>query len=90
MREYLEISQEKEGGIDPPAAWPSREGKIEVQNLCVRYDEHYSRVLHGVSFEVEPRQKIGIVGRTGSGKSTLALSFFRFVEAEEGNHDKSK
>ena len=29
--------------------------------------------------------KVGILGRTGSGKSTLALSFFRFVEATEGN-----
>lgn len=26
----------------------------------------------------------GIVGATGSGKSTMALSFFRFVEADEG------
>ena len=27
----------------------------------------------------------GIVGATGSGKSTMALSFFRFVEADEGS-----
>lgn len=41
-------------------------------------------VLHGISFEVAPREKIGIVGATGCGKSTLALSFFRFVEATQG------
>ena len=41
-------------------------------------------VLHGISFSVAPRQKIGIVGATGCGKSTLALSFFRFVEAHAG------
>jgi len=41
-------------------------------------------VLHGISFKVAPRQKIGIVGSTGCGKSTLALSFFRFVEATQG------
>lgn len=29
-------------------------------------------------------QTAGILGRTGGGKSTLALSFFRFVEATEG------
>lgn len=41
-------------------------------------------VLHGISFAVKPREKIGVVGSTGCGKSTLALSFFRFVEAHEG------
>jgi ABC-type multidrug transport system fused ATPase/permease subunit len=41
-------------------------------------------VLHGISFSVTSKQKIGIVGATGCGKSTLALSFFRFVEAHEG------
>jgi ABC-type multidrug transport system fused ATPase/permease subunit len=41
-------------------------------------------VLHGISFDVQPREKIGIVGATGCGKSTLALSFFRFVEATAG------
>lgn len=33
---------------------------------------------------LQPNEKIGLVGRTGSGKSTLALSFFRFVDPEEG------
>lgn len=41
-------------------------------------------VLHGISFQVAPREKIGVVGATGCGKSTLALSFFRFVEAHQG------
>jgi len=41
-------------------------------------------VLHNLSFEITPGEKVGILGRTGSGKNTLALSFFRFVEATEG------
>jgi ABC-type multidrug transport system fused ATPase/permease subunit len=41
-------------------------------------------VLHKLNFSVRPGEKVGILGRTGSGKSTLALSFFRFVEATEG------
>ena len=41
-------------------------------------------VLHNLSFEIRPGEKIGVLGRTGSGKSTLALSFFRFVEPTEG------
>lgn len=40
--------------------------------------------MHGVSFKVNAKEKVGIVGRTGSGKSTIALSIFRFIEAYEG------
>jgi ABC-type multidrug transport system fused ATPase/permease subunit len=38
-----------------------------------------------VSFKVQPKEKVGIVGRTGSGKSTIALSLFRFIEAYQGS-----
>lgn len=41
-------------------------------------------MLHKLSFEIRPGEKVGVLGRTGSGKSTLALSFFRFVEPTEG------
>jgi ABC-type multidrug transport system fused ATPase/permease subunit len=40
--------------------------------------------LHGISFTVNPNERVGIVGRTGSGKSTIALSLFRFIEAFKG------
>ena len=41
-------------------------------------------MLHKLTFEVKPGEKVGVLGRTGSGKSTLALSFFRFVDPTEG------
>ena len=34
--------------------------------------------------EINPKEKIGVVGRTGSGKSTLCLCLFRLLEADKG------
>lgn len=72
--EYMELENEKEGGVVPPAAWPSRDGSIEVEGLTASYAEGLPAVLKNVSFNVLPREKIGICGRTGSGKSTLGSS----------------
>jgi len=51
----------------------------------MQYAPELGPVLHSISLNIRPREKIGIVGRTGSGKSTLALSLFRFMEASSGS-----
>lgn len=56
-----------------------------MRNLEVSYAPGDDPVLRGISFDVKPREKIGIVGRTGSGKTTLTLSFLRFVEPLAGS-----
>lgn len=48
----------------PPASWPSQ-GALEVEKLVIKYAPELPNVLHGISFRVEPRQKVGIVGATG-------------------------
>lgn len=42
-------------------------------------------MLHDLTFQSSPMEKIGIVGRTGAGKSTVALALFRMMECAEGN-----
>ncbi|KAG0099344.1 hypothetical protein BGZ93_008058 [Podila epicladia] len=86
ITEYTDMAQEPAAIVEgrrPPAAWPTG-GSIEVKDLELKYAPDLETVLKGVSFTVESRQKVGVVGRTGSGKSTLALSIFRFVEPEAG------
>lgn len=61
------------------ADWPA-EGKIELKNLNLKYDEHLPLVLSGVSLTILPGEKIGVVGRTGSGKSSLMLALYRIIE----------
>lgn len=52
-------------------------GAIAVRDLKLRYRAGLPLVLHGVSFDVLPGEKVGLVGRTGSGKSSLLLALFR-------------
>ncbi|XP_045873885.1 ATP-binding cassette sub-family C member 8 isoform X6 [Meles meles] len=66
-----------------PKNWPDQ-GKIQIQNLSVRYDSSLKPVLKHVNALISPGQKIGICGRTGSGKSSFSLAFFRMVDMFEG------
>ena len=59
--------------------WPER-GKLEVNNLSLRYEDSLPLVIKGISFDCAPGERVGIVGRTGSGKSTLTLGLLRILE----------
>ncbi|KAI0074080.1 multidrug resistance-associated ABC transporter [Panus rudis PR-1116 ss-1] len=85
VKEFSEVPREPPEFIEPrpPASWPTS-GHIAVEDLVIRYAPDLPPVLHHLTFEIKPGEKVGILGRTGSGKSTLALSFFRFVEPTEG------
>ncbi|KAJ7025509.1 multidrug resistance-associated ABC transporter [Mycena alexandri] len=85
VKEYTELAQEGAEFIEPRPApsWPEH-GAIRCEDLVIRYAPELPDVLHKLSFDVKPGEKVGILGRTGSGKSTLALSFFRFVDPAEG------
>ncbi|KAJ2962176.1 hypothetical protein NQZ79_g2672 [Umbelopsis isabellina] len=87
VQEYLDVDEEPAAVIEesrPRDSWPET-GSIEVENLVMQYTPENPPVLRDLSFSVNPREKIGIVGRTGSGKSTFALSLFRFMEPTNGS-----
>ncbi|XP_053667657.1 ATP-binding cassette sub-family C member 4-like [Anopheles marshallii] len=64
-----------------PADWPQK-GSIEFKNVCFRYADNDVTVLHDLSFTIEPREKVGIVGRTGAGKSSIIAAIFRMALVE--------
>ncbi|KJE97611.1 ABC transporter ABCC2 [Capsaspora owczarzaki ATCC 30864] len=70
--------------LPPRRNWPPA-GGIAFTDVNMRYFPTSDLVLRGVTFTVQPREKIGIVGRTGSGKSTLLMALFRLVEMEAGS-----
>ncbi|CAL5344073.1 unnamed protein product [Camellia sinensis] len=67
----------------PPTNWPIV-GKVEIQDLKIRYRPDAPIVLRGITCTFEGGHKIGIVGRTGSEKSTLIGALFRLVEPAGG------
>ena len=87
MVEYLDLPQEPPAIVEgkrPPAYWPSSSSSnsdalISVEDLVVKYAPELPPVLHGVSFQLKAKERVGLLGRTGSGKSTLAMSILRFV-----------
>jgi ATP-binding cassette subfamily C (CFTR/MRP) protein 1 len=86
IKEYCETPHEDEWTKEdtkPKANWPDR-GHIVFQNYSVKYRKGLDDVLKNLNIEIQPNEKIGIVGRTGAGKSSLTLALFRILEYSEG------
>ncbi|KAL8737135.1 MAG: hypothetical protein Q9181_001980 [Wetmoreana brouardii] len=86
VKEYMDIEQEAQPikpDARPPGNWPSH-GAIEFINYSTSYRSDLDPVLRNVTFNIQPGERVGIVGRTGAGKSSLGLALFRGLEADEG------
>jgi ATP-binding cassette, subfamily B, multidrug efflux pump len=77
--------------MDPsdPLDFPAdARGRIEFEDVWFAYgttdDGEPDWVLKGVSFVVEPGEKVAIVGHTGAGKSTLINLLMRFYDVDRG------
>ncbi|KAF0193579.1 MAG: Peptide/nickel transport system ATP-binding protein [Bacillota bacterium] len=59
---------------------------VEVNNLktCFKTGEGVVRAVDGVSFSIEPRRVLGVVGESGCGKSVTALSIMGLVQGPAG------
>jgi len=71
-------------GTKPPPSWPA-EGKINFNEVRMKYREELPDVLKGLTLSVGAAEKIGVVGRTGAGKSSIMIALFRMVELSGGS-----
>ncbi len=60
-----------------------REGGVRFQAVDFHYQPE-REILRGLDFEIEPGQKLAVVGHSGAGKSTLARLLFRFYDVTGG------
>uniref|UniRef100_A0A8C9KIQ2 ATP-binding cassette sub-family C member 10 n=1 Tax=Panthera tigris altaica TaxID=74533 RepID=A0A8C9KIQ2_PANTA len=85
LEEYsCDLPQEPQGQLPRLGIGWLTQGSVEFQDVVLVYRPGLPNALDGVTFRVQPGEKLGIVGRTGSGKSSLLLVLFRLLEPSSG------
>ncbi len=59
-------------------------GKITFRDFSFAYPDGDTHSLKNVSFEIQPGEMVGLVGKIGSGKTTLVNSLLRLYNIERG------
>ncbi|MEH2077895.1 MAG: type I secretion system permease/ATPase [Nostoc sp.] len=80
--DILNVSPEAELGTG--LVLPPLKGQVTFEQVFFRYRPNFEAILRGISFNAEPGQFVGIVGRSGSGKSTLSKLLQRLYQIESG------
>lgn len=80
--EFLE--EEEEDQIAPhPASTAELQGRVEFDHVSFGYTPDQV-TIHDFSCNVEPGQKVAIVGPTGAGKTTMVKLLMRFYDVNSG------
>lgn len=79
--EYTKLEPEPQRSRLPNEQWPEY-GSLKFENVYLKYAADETYVLNNVNFEVRPKEKIGIVGRTGAGKSSIMYCLFLLAPIE--------
>lgn len=84
LMKYARLPAEDAAAASQSAKKEKLKGKLEFDNVVLKYQDHLEPALRNLSFKIEPGQKIAVVGRTGAGKSSLFQLLQGFRENCEG------
>ncbi len=71
--------------VENPVVLGDISGKITFNHLTFKYKEDGEEILKDLTFEINPGEIVGVVGKIGSGKSTLANLLLRLYNVPEGS-----
>ena len=60
-------------------------GKLEARSLSINYDDSPRKILDQISFSLNPREVVALVGPVGCGKTTLARALGRMINVDKGS-----
>lgn len=80
----LEELQERVRNLEIPVVTEEEMPFVELQNVTFAYEDDSRKILHHVSFQVYPGERVTLSGRTGAGKSTVFKLLLGLYQPGEG------
>ena len=78
--EYVPVIKEEENGADAASVNPA----IVFRNVSFAYSDSERNVLNNINLEIQPGEKIALVGHNGAGKTTLVKLLLRMYDPTGG------
>lgn len=86
MNELIDIFELKHDIVDPidPEKLKMKEGKIVFDKISFKY-QLGGEVLSSFNLDIQPGERVGIVGHSGAGKSTITRLLLRLNDVTKGS-----
>lgn len=86
IERFVEIMDSKVEILDEPGAAPMENvtGSIQFDHVSFEYPDDHNPVLNDICLDIQPGERIALVGPSGGGKTTLCNLIPRFYDTTRG------
>lgn len=78
------LDSEPEQDVHQVQTPPRLSGNVELRHVSFQYDPQTPPLLNDITLQIQPGQKVALVGKTGSGKSTLGKLLIGLITPTSG------